>query len=135
MANEYHFHPPKTSRQPVSCQHIGKVAEQCARRLLEDAGLRWIASNVRFPGGELDLVMRENQTIVFIEVRYRLHPSFGNGAATVDKRKQQKLIRCAYRWLADNPQLNDQPCRFDVVHANGSPPCIEWIRHAFTADR
>ena len=85
------------------------VAEQCARRMLEDAGLRWMASNVRFPGGELDLVMQEDQTIVFIEVRYRLHPSFGNGAETVDKRKQQKLIRCACRWLADYAHLIDRP--------------------------
>ena len=110
------------------------VAELRARRLLEDAGLRWIASNVRFPGGELDLIMREDQTIVFIEVRYRLHSSYGIGAETVDKRKQQKLIRCAHRWLADYPHLIDLPCRFDVVHANGSLQRIEWIRHAFTAD-
>ena len=138
MASVCRFRHPKAARQPVSSREsglaIGHATELRARRLLERAGLCWIASNVRFRGGELDLIMRDAATIVFIEVRYRQRPFFGTGAETVDASKQHKLIRCAHLWLARHAHWADQPCRFDVVHAKGKPPCIHWIRHAFTAD-
>ena len=79
----------------------GAAVETAARALLQNAGLQWRASNVRFRGGELDLVMydREAASLVFVEVRYRRSAQFGGGAASIDASKRRKLVRAAQLYL------------------------------------
>lgn len=114
----------------------GAAVEAAARALLESAGLCWRASNVRFRGGELDLVMHDpaGDSVVFVEVRYRRSAAFGGGAASVDTGKRRKLLHAAQLYLASQPALAQAACRFDVVEARGEPPQLHWIRDAFRAD-
>ena len=114
----------------------GAAVEAAARVLLEKAGLRWGAGNVRFRGGELDLVMHDpaDGSVVFVEVRYRRSSAFGGGAASVDAGKRRKLLHAAQLYLQQHPALGSRPCRFDVVEASGDPVQLNWIRDAFRAD-
>ncbi len=75
----------------------GAAYELFARRHLERAGLTFCASNVSLRGGELDLIMRDGQTWVFVEVRYRRNDIFGGVAASVTYRKQQRVAGAARR--------------------------------------
>lgn len=110
--------------------------EQAAQRELERAGLRLRASNVRYRFGELDLVMDDDEVLVFVEVRYRQGNQFGGGAGSVDARKRARLARAAAAYLAGAPALARRTCRFDVVSVQGPPeaPHFDWIRNAFTLD-
>lgn len=114
----------------------GDAAEDAARTVLRRAGLRDVAANVQYRGGELDLVMDDGGTLVFVEVRYRRSRAFGGGAASVDIGKRRKLVLAAQLFLADHGQYALVPCRFDVVEAEGDPaaPRIHWIKDAFRAD-
>nr|WP_246606692.1 YraN family protein [Lysobacter antarcticus] len=100
------------------------------------AGLRPVAANANYRLGELDLVMLDGDTLLFIEVRYRRDNRFGGGAASVDVRKQRKLVRAAQLFLQRHPRYANGPCRFDVVEADGDPaaPHLNWLRDAFRAD-
>lgn len=111
----------------------GAAREAEARVVLERAGLRLRAANVRYRVGELDLVMDDGDVLVFVEVRYRRSADFGGGSGSVDGRKQQRLARAASLYLADHPQLARRPCRFDVVALGGGQP-PDWIRDAFRLD-
>lgn len=89
-----------------------------------------MASNVLCKRGELDLVMRDGDTLVFVEVRFRASARFGGAAASVDPRKQARLTAAAAYYLQRHP-IN-LPCRFDVIAIDGTG-AIQWIRHAFAA--
>ena len=81
-------------------------------------------------GGEVDLILRDRDgTLVFVEVRARADIRHGGAAATVDARKQRRLVFAARHFLARLPTL--PPCRFDVVSVEGER--IEWLRAAFDA--
>lgn len=114
----------------------GAAWERVAQRELERAGLRLRAANVRYRFGELDLVMDDADTLVFVEVRFRRGSRFGGGAASVDARKRARLARAASAYLAAHPDLARRACRFDVVALSGddAAPCLDWIRNAFTLD-
>lgn len=116
-------------------QRTGNDAERATERLLISAGLRLLARNYRCKQGELDLVMRDVDTVVFVEVRYRRRNQWGDAVETVDWRKQKRLIAAAHHYLLTHPHLANQPCRFDVVAATGDPAdptSYRWIREAFT---
>lgn len=110
--------------------------EVAALRFLLDRGLRAIARNANARVGELDLVMQDGETLVFVEVRYRATAAFGGGAASVDARKRRRLIHAAQAFLLRHPCHADAPCRFDVVEASGDAraPRLEWLQDAFRAD-
>ena len=114
----------------------GAQVEAAAQRHLVDAGLRPVAANASVRGGELDLVMLDGDTLVFVEVRYRASSRFGGGAASVDANKRRKLVHAAQAFLATHRQYRDAACRFDVVDATGNPaaPILHWLRDAFRAD-
>ena len=114
----------------------GDAVETAALRFLEADGLRLLARNASARGGELDLVMADGATVVFVEVRYRADAAFGGGAASVDARKRRKLVRAAQVWLLRHPRHANAPCRFDVMAASGDPamPAFDWLRDAFRAD-
>jgi len=114
----------------------GAQVEIAARDYLVAAGLQALAANARARHGELDLVMRDGDTVVFVEVRYRRNAAFGGGFASVDAGKRRRLVLAARQFLASHRDCRDAPCRFDVVDASGDPaaPKLQWMRDAFRAD-
>ncbi len=114
----------------------GAHVEALAREFLLRQGLAPVAANANYRGGELDLVMRDGNTLVFVEVRYRRGSGFGGGAASVDANKRRKLVHAAGLFLAAHREHAKAPCRFDVIDASGDPetPAFDWLRDAFRAD-
>jgi len=110
----------------------GVQAEDLACVHLERAGLKLLARNYRCPQGEIDLVMDDRDTLVFVEVRYRRSNAFGTPAETVDRRKQARLQAAAGHYLLAHHA--DRACRFDVVAVSGRDARIEWLRDAFNSD-
>lgn len=112
---------------------VGDVFEQRACAELERAGLSLLAQNYSTRYGELDLVMLDAGTIVFVEVRYRKHASHGDAAASVTQSKQGRLIKAAQLWLTQNSRYARASCRFDVMTYDGPPENARasWIRAAF----
>jgi putative endonuclease len=130
-----------TERPRIDRKARGDHAEAAARDYLLRAGLRELAANANYRGGELDLVMldgsgREGDTLVFVEVRYRQSRAFGGGAASIDIGKRRKLVHAAQLFLGAHPRHAQLACRFDVIEADGDPqaPRITWLRDAFRAD-
>jgi putative endonuclease len=118
----------RQQRQALRAKALGQAAENAALDYLQGQGLCLVARNVRFRVGELDLIMKDQTTIVFVEVRWRRSAAFGSAAASVDWRKQQRMIRAAQLWLGRFGQ--DLPaCRFDVVAC--SPGRLDWLAGAF----
>ena len=113
--------------------NTGKDAETHACRHLQTKGLRLVQQNYRTRRGEIDLIMQDKDSLVFIEVRYRRQTRFGSAAESVDRHKQSKLIACANHYLQTFPEISRQPCRFDVVSIGGNMDSIEWIKNAFSA--
>lgn len=111
----------------------GKDAEKAAETFLKKQGLRSLLRNASCRMGEIDLVMNEGETIVFIEVRQRSSGRFGGAAQSVDSIKQRKLIQTAQLLLQQHPEWSSRPCRFDVIaFESGSarePPI--WYKDAF----
>jgi putative endonuclease len=114
----------------------GKKFEQLAARWLQARGVQPLQRNFSCRVGEIDLIAVDGVSLVFVEVRARSNPRFASAAASVDRRKQQRLLRAAQCFLLSNPQLAHMPCRFDVIaiEPRQSPAQhgICWIRGAFT---
>lgn len=123
----------KASKKPqLSDQSIGDRAELAALNFLVAEGLKELDTNYHSRCGEIDIVMADNRAIVFVEVRYRKHASFGSGAMTVTANKQKKLIKTANYYLQQH-QANVE-CRFDVIEmspAKDDKFHIHWIKNAF----
>ena len=113
----------------------GAVFEQRACAELQRAGLKLLDRNYTTRYGELDLVMLDRDTIVFVEVRHRLTNSHGSAAVSVTTSKQTKLLQTAELWLSCHPQHASHPCRFDVVSYDGPADhaAMTWWRGAFEA--
>lgn len=112
-------------------QRIGQQAEQRAHRHLEKQGLKHIVSNYSCRHGEIDLIMQDKDTLVFIEVRYRKNAQFGGAAASVDFRKQQRIIATAQHYIQHQKHIA-AAYRFDVVAI--SKEQLDWIADAFRLD-
>ena len=108
--------------------HRGQEAEEHAFEYLRRHGLTEVARNYRCRFGEIDLIMRDGQTLVFVEVRMRASSAFGGAQASIDARKQRKLLSAARHYIGSTGRIPD--CRFDAVLLNGDTR-IEWIRNAF----
>jgi putative endonuclease len=109
----------------------GAQAEQTAAQYLQRQGLRLLHSNYRCRFGEIDLILKDRDTLVFAEVRMRSRSDFGGAAASIDARKQNKLILAAQHYLSSVSPT--PPCRFDAVllsSAEGDEG-IEWLKNAF----
>jgi putative endonuclease len=111
----------------------GQQAEELARRHLEGQGLRLIARNFRSRFGEIDLVMRDRDELVFVEVRLRGQGSLLAAAESVDRRKQTRLSATALHFFQCHPGLAQTPSRFDVVAISdrNADSSIAWIKDAF----
>lgn len=104
----------------------GADAEDRALALLRSAGLQLVARNWRCPGGELDLVMRDGASWVFVEVRLRASRRFGGALESIDARKRTRLVKAATRYLQQ--YRIDAPCRFDAVVFEGADAPPLWIK-------
>jgi len=114
----------------------GKETECLACKHLTRKGLHLIEKNFAWSGGELDLIMKHSEVIVFVEVRFRKNSKFGTGLTSVDKYKQAKIIRTASYYLQIKPLFRDLPCRFDIVSVTKdntllNTKAISWVKNAF----
>ena len=99
---------------------IGGRFEQAACAYLEQKGCRLREANFRIRSGEIDLIMEDGGTLVFVEVKYRSGRTYGRGEEHVDKRKQATIIRVAEYYLLREDLYERCPCRFDVISIDGS---------------
>ena len=110
----------------------GAHAEQLAVQYLQQQGLTLVVQNYRSRFGEIDLIMQDRKTLVFIEVRLRRHAGFGGAAASIDANKQQRIISTAQQYLAKLGHI--PPCRFDVVLLDDMQGRnMQWLKNAFDA--
>ena len=93
-----------------------------------------IQRNYRCRRGEIDLVMRDGELLVFVEVRYRNRDDFGGGAASVDARKRLKLVRAAHTYCQHKGVPAHVSCRFDVVALGPGEREVEWYADAFEVE-
>jgi putative endonuclease len=130
--------PRGASRKPTGRrtpkQHVGARAENIAADFLRDQGLEILERNYLRRLGELDIVARDGDVLVIAEVRTRATNRYGGAAASVDSRKQQRLIRAATQLLQQRNDLSHLRVRFDVIAVldiDREMPRVDWIRHAF----
>jgi len=116
-------------------QTTGKLGEDLAYQYLKQQGLRLLERNFNCRFGEIDLIMRDRDTMVFVEVRYRKNNNTVDALSSIDRHKQLKLIRTARYYLQQQPNSAITPARFDVIAicAQGAQHQIEWIKNAFEA--
>jgi putative endonuclease len=114
----------------------GGRAEDRALSFLEARGLELVARNVTLRVGEIDLVMRDRETLVFVEVRLRRGGGMVSPEESVSAAKRKRLARAAGAFLARHEALSESPARFDVVaiEARGNNNELTWIRDAFAPD-
>lgn len=114
-------------------QTTGQEGERAAEHYLHQQGLSTLARNYRCPLGELDLVMRDGDTLVFVEVRQRKSRHFGSPLETISRSKQNKVIKAAQHYLNHHKIPGHQALRFDVVGLVPGDPAnpIEWVADAF----
>lgn len=112
----------------MSRRVLGQAAEDAAARFLTGAGLRVVERNVRFALGELDLVCREGQTVVFVEVKCRQARWGDAPAAAVSWHKRRRLVQLAQLYLKARG-LGDARCRFDVVAVTETADGRLTVRH------
>jgi putative endonuclease len=124
-------------------QKSGKAAEREARNFLENQGLKFLQSNFHCRFGEVDLIFKDKEILVFVEVRYRKRNDFGSSLETINRSKQQKIIKAAEYYLFKKQLTESVNCRFDVIGMqpkNNTIPSdsnemeyqVQWIKNAFS---
>lgn len=114
----------------LASRQRGDRAEGVVCDYLQAQGLELYERNYRCRSGEIDLIMGDGASLVFIEVRYRSSSRFGSPAETVERRKQARIAAAAARYLQANPKQARRPARFDVVFLQPPAP-VQWIKDAF----
>lgn len=131
----------------LTSRETGKQAETVARVYLQQQGLTLVAENYSCRAGEIDLIMSDNQHLIFIEVKFRRHLQYGSGLDRVTPKKQSNIIQAARHYLHQQGLTETACCRFDVISltpdksekkrglfaslGNNNPFAINWIQHAF----
>ena len=107
--------------------------EKAAESFLRSNGLKLLQRNFTSRFGEIDLIMEDDETVVFVEVKYRTSRQHGSGADAVTLQKQGRISRTANWFLAKNPHRAEQYCRFDVISIDPlkKDQGIDWIKGAF----
>ncbi len=106
---------------------LGQQAETLAQHYLEQQGLSFVERNVRYPFGEIDLVMRQQNQWVFVEVKYRSATQFGGAIQALSKAQIGRIRKAASQYLQQHKL--DVPCRFDMIAIDGDQ--IHWLQGAF----
>lgn len=126
MRQDTHLQPGRNALNHAK----GQAGEEKACRFLEEQGFRILARNFRFHRTEIDIIAMEQETLCFIEVKYRSRDTFGFGYQAVDRRKQERIRRTAEAYLLKNGlSLQDTPCRFDIVSLDGEE--LKLYRNSF----
>ena len=113
-------------------KNAGLEAEKLAATFLAENGLKLIMQNYHCRFGEIDLVMTDAKTLVFVEVKLRSSNQFGGAAASITPQKQQKMILTAQHYLQQAHYKTEPACRFDaILMTTTNLQQIEWIRNAF----
>ena len=114
----------------------GNHGEQLALRYMLQQGLSLVEQNMSCRYGEIDIIMRDADEWVFVEVRLRQSQAFGGGLESVTRSKQKKLINSAEYYIQKHHKTHFEGCRFDIIEVSGalSSPNINWIKDAFWAD-
>ncbi|WP_249978791.1 YraN family protein [Vreelandella olivaria] len=122
-----------TNNNARTARSRGAAIEQLAAQWLQQHGLTLVASNHHVKGGELDLVMYDQDILVFVEVKHRATTHYGHPLETVTVQKRQRLIRSARLYIARH--AISSPCRFDILAITGMLPALEfqWEKAAFDA--
>jgi len=124
----------KKTLSKASTTQTGKLTEKLAADYLVLQNLTLIEQNFHSKYGEIDIIMKEAETYLFIEVKYRKNNNYGGGLMAVSYKKQEKIRLCAKFYLQQK-QLNEYntPCRFDIVILEGDiqKPKINWLKNAF----
>jgi putative endonuclease len=110
----------------------GESYEALACEHLRSQGLRLVDKNYHAKCGEIDLIMKDKHTIVFVEVKFRQSSQYGLAQESVNRNKQRKIIKTAQHWLLSkklSPHTTD--VRFDVIAIQGDHPHPKWIKSAF----
>jgi putative endonuclease len=107
----------------------GRHAEETAAAYLQQCGLTLLERNYHCRFGEIDLIARDGETLVFVEVRMRAGNAFGGAAASITAAKRDKLLRTARHYLAG--LARSPACRFDAVLLNGNSAAPEWLKNVF----
>jgi len=117
----------------TSKKESGNKAEQQACQFLQKEGLKLLEKNFATKAGEVDLIMLDTrhgkEFLVFIEVRYRKNADFGGAAASITKKKQQRITKAALAY--QQKHMPQSSMRFDVIAIEGSNKKIDWIQSAF----
>ncbi len=126
----------KSSDNPQTSVTIGQLAELNARQFLEKQGLIFKEKNYRVKCGEIDLIMQDEDHLVFIEVKMRHNLDYGDTLEIISKSKQSKVIRAATHYLVTHHLYDSAFCRFDAIGIspdknNPSLQEITWIKNAF----
>lgn len=108
----------------------GAAAEQRAADFIATQGLKLVARNWQCRFGEIDLIAKDGKTLIFIEVRSRSHSRFGGAASSIQRSKQDKLIRTAQMYLQTISPV--PPCRFDAICIDGEE--LVWLKDCIQAD-
>lgn len=119
---------------PMTTRQAGLVAEDKALDYLNTQGLTLVTRNFNCRVGEIDLIMRDKNYLVFIEVRARASQNFGGGIASITHTKRQKIIKTSYYYMIKHKIADKFPLRFDVISLDGKTGIITWIKDAFGAD-
>lgn len=109
-------------------RRTGAAYEQAAGFYLEQLGYEILQYNYRCRSGEIDIIAKDGETLVFCEVKYRSDGAMGSPLEAVDVKKQRTIFRSALYYLSEHG-LEDVPCRFDVIGIEGAK--ITQIRNAF----
>lgn len=119
----------------ASKRSFGNELENFAAEQLKQQGCQIVDKNFNCKLGEIDIILMDNEVLVFVEVRYRKQNSFGGAVASVDNKKQRKLVKAASLYLQIKKITNRYPCRFDVFAIQGEPQRLkfDWIKDAFSA--
>ena len=121
------------NRKAHTARARGAVIERFAANWLQQQGLVLVGRNQFVKGGELDLIMKDGDILVFVEVKHRQDCRHGHPLETVTPVKQHRLVHAATIYLARHAL--SCPCRFDILAVTGTPPDIsfEWVKAAFDA--
>lgn len=107
-------------------QRQGQIGEQRALAHLLGAGMQLVESNFSCKCGEIDLILRDGDALVFVEVRQRAGQTHGGAAASITPAKIRRVVRAAQFYLLRFPRV--PPCRIDVVAIDGDQ--LDWLRDA-----
>lgn len=107
---------------------LGEQQESTAVKYLSERGLQLLEANYHSRLGEIDLIMRDDATLVFVEVRYRKNNRFGGAAVSITPKKQRRIALTALHYLQAK-KLSNAACRFDAVTISATG--LEWIKDAF----